>query len=400
MARVRRTRYLLLYLDDQPFLDVALLLRGVAHAAPTPRLRAISLLTGGAAPLWRDDLDLIMSIPLEDWVEEPDGAGGRARELARAGALLSDADEPLLAELRKRDEALADVGWNLYGALYHLLTRWSSVDLRQGGSAEIDPPSAELVRDFFRLQGPPPAALRPVASGAVELPVVETSGPLHELLGRRRTTRSFDRSGPLPLEELAVVLDTVFGVRGYARVLGQVLTLKRTSPSGGGLHPVEAYPLVRAVEGVDPGLYRYSAHDHALELVEALSRDDAGALVGDFVCGQTFLAGAHVHVVLAARFERAFWKYRRQQRGYALMLMDAAHLSQTLYLVATDRGLGAYVTASVNGADIDRRLGLDGIHEGTLAVCGFGKPAGEPSPFDPAFTPYLARRTDFGDSDA
>ena len=72
--------------------------------------------------------------------------------------------------------------------------------------------------------------------------------------------------------------------------------------------------------------------------------------------------------------------------------MDAAHLSQTLYLVAAERGLGAYITAAVNNADIDAALGLDGVHEGTLAVCGFGKAAAEPSPFDPAFKPFMPAR--------
>jgi nitroreductase len=78
------------------------------------------------------------------------------------------------------------------------------------------------------------------------------------------------------------------------------------------------------------------------------------------------------------------------------MLMDAAHLSQTLYLVATERGLGAYVTAAVNGADVDARLGLDGVREGVLAVCGLGVPAATPSPFDAPFKPYVPRETNLG----
>ena len=91
--------------------------------------------------------------------------------------------------------------------------------------------------------------------------------------------------------------------------------------------------------------------------------------------------------MLAARFERAFWKYRNHQKALAAVLMDAAHLSQTLYLVCTELGLGAFVTAAVNNADIDEHLGLDGYGDGTVAVCGFGIPAAERSPFDPVFEP-------------
>ena len=76
--------------------------------------------------------------------------------------------------------------------------------------------------------------------------------------------------------------------------------------------------------------------------------------------------------------------------------MDAAHLSQTLYLVAAERGLGSFITAAVNNADIDVALDLDGVHEGAIAVCGFGKPADQPSPFDPAFVPFVPRETEFG----
>ena len=69
-------------------------------------------------------------------------------------------------------------------------------------------------------------------------------------------------------------------------------------------------------------------------------------------------------------------------------------MSQTLYLVATELGLGAFVTAAVNNADIDERLGIDGYREGSLAVCGFGRPAAERSPFDPEFLPFVPRGPD------
>ena len=74
--------------------------------------------------------------------------------------------------------------------------------------------------------------------------------------------------------------------------------------------------------------------------------------------------------------------------------MDAAHLSQTLYLVATELGLGAFVTAAVNNGDIDDRLGIDGYREGALAICGFGRPAAELSPIDPEFVPFVPRAPD------
>ena len=35
--------------------------------------------------------------------------------------------------------------------------------------------------------------------------------------------------------------------------MGQVNTLKRTSPSAGGFHPIQAYPVITGVDELDPG---------------------------------------------------------------------------------------------------------------------------------------------------
>jgi putative peptide maturation dehydrogenase len=380
MARVRRPHFLCFTCDDEPFVDISRLLEGEVEAATLRQLYALSLLTGREVALTRNDLDLVLSTPADDWREIEDEAVGRLTEL---GVLVAEDD----AELRARDDRLRESQWNVFGAVYYFLTRWSGVDLRrlsgQDPTGELLPPTGEVIRDFLDTFGKPPEAFRPMQGELRELPRAERSGQLYETLLARKTTRSFDTETPLSQEELGTVLHYVFGYQGYAPLFGEVMTLKRTSPSGGGLHPVDAYPLVLNVDGVEPGLYRYDPHAHALEPLGPVTRDEATS----FVCGQSYFSAAHVLIALSARFERAFWKYREHPRGLAAMFMDAAHLSQTLYLVCTEMGLGAFVTAAVNNADLDARLGLDGLDEGTLAVCGFGRPSPEPSPFDPVFEP-------------
>jgi putative peptide maturation dehydrogenase len=397
MARVKRPVFLFFTCQDHPFLDIEQLLRGVVEPSSLRRVYGLSAAVGGAAPLTGEELQLILSLPSDDWTESEDGA---LDELANRGLVLRDGDDPVDTERRRRDELLADTGWNPYAALFHFLTRWQGIDLRAsapGGEAveELPPLRREDLEQFLADRGPPPPAFHPrAASGAVtELPLVERNGGIFELLPRRRTTRAFDAEHPLTIENLSVVLRSVFGVHGSATALPGVVTLKRTSPSGGGLHPVEAYLLVANVEGLQPGLYRYLTESHALELIEAVgSPGEAHRLGTTFMCGQTYFGSAHVLVVMAARFERNHWKYNAHDKAYPAMLMDAAHLSQTLYLVAAEMGLGAFVTAAINGVDIDERLGLDGYREGSLAICGFGHPAAEPSPFDPTFVPYVPSR--------
>jgi SagB-type dehydrogenase family enzyme len=191
----------------------------------------------------------------------------------------------------------------------------------------------------------------------------------------------------MSLEDFDTVLTYVFGCHGFTRTAADVVCIKRTSPSGGGLHPIEVYPIVTHVEALDPGIYHYNGRDHSLSPVEPLSSDAARQAATEFMCGQSYFGTAHVSFVLTARFYRNHWKYRRHQKAYAGMLMDAAHLSQTLYLVSADLGLGAYVTIAINARDIERRLGLDGVNEGVLAMLGCGNRRPELSPLEPRFSP-------------
>jgi putative peptide maturation dehydrogenase len=400
MARLRRTRYLFFTCQDETFVDIPALLSGTARLAPHRVTYAISILCGEEYPITRDELDCVVSVPSDRWMDDGGMDPSMVDRLAHLGILLSDADDASLAELVRRDDELEAGQWNLYGALLHFLTKWRDVDLGTGiaDEADVDELPANIydaIDDFVAQHGPAPAAFhsldRPRA--VHELPVIERAGGLYEALEKRKTTRRFDRGAPLALGDLATVLYYVFGCHGYAGMAGDGLMLKRTSPSGGGLHPIEAYPLVADVDGLAPGLYHYNARDHSLELVAELGAEAAGELAAQFVCGQRYFASAHVLFVMTARFYRSFWKYRRHQRAYSVLLMDAAHLSQTLYLVAAELGLGAFVTAAVNGANIEEQLGIDGWTEGVLAVSGCGRPAGLRSPFEPDFAPYVPRET-------
>jgi nitroreductase len=69
-----------------------------------------------------------------------------------------------------------------------------------------------------------------------------------------------------------------------------------------------------------------------------------------------------------------------------VIALEAGHLSQNLYLAATDAGLGAFITGAINEVFLEQAFGLDPVCEGALAVCGFGWRAEEmvTTEFDPA----------------
>jgi putative peptide maturation dehydrogenase len=165
-----------------------------------------------------------------------------------------------------------------------------------------------------------------------------------------------------------------------------VQLLKKGVPSAGGLHAVEAYLLIQRVEGIPAGLYHYQPIAHALEPVRELDASEAASLARRFVAAQAYYAGAPLQIALVARFERNFWKYRNHAKAYRAVILDAGHLSQALYLAATELDLGAFITAAINEVEIEQAFGLEPMTEGPLAVCGFGVRAQERETveFDPA----------------
>ncbi len=386
VPRVRRRAWLLFFCHDGTTLDIEQLLSGTLASAPLSRLYAVSPTSGTERPITRGELDVLLAVSSIEWADTDEFDSEVVGALVESDLLVTDEREDF-------DERLRDSGWNLYAAVYHFLTRWRGKDVRDG-EGDVVPTNEEGIREFLQLRGSPPPAFRKAdaPTAVVDLPLLEPDGRLYSALAERRTTRAFDQSQPLSLSELGLVLHQVFGCHGSASAAGkEIVTLKRTSPSAGGMHPIEAFPVLANVADVDPGIYHYDAERHALELLEPLERTAATSLATQFVCGQTYFGSAHAVFLLAARFVRSNWKYARHQKAYASVLLDAGHLSQTLYLVATDRGLGAFVTGVINNAEIDERLGLDGIDEGVVAACGLGVPGGR-SPFDPVFEPYSPNR--------
>jgi len=283
-----------------------------------------------------------------------------------AKGLLVAEDDALAVAVEDR---VRNSHWWAPAAAMHYASRWQGIAAPEGARTSGPRPLSEL---YQSLGPPPPHTFERVSPEMRKaLPVVPDTD-FDALLDRRTTCRNFDTTRPLPLPAFAQLLRRVFGARGTAVVPPDVTVMKRTSPSGGGLHPTEAYLLVQHVEGVERGLYRYHPVAHALEPLRSLTQEDAAELALRMVAGQEYFSDAHALVAMASRFPRSLWKYRNHTKAYRAAVLDVGHLSQTLYLCATEQGLAAYVTAAINEVDIEDAFSLDPLEQSPLTVSGFG----------------------------
>jgi putative peptide maturation dehydrogenase len=341
-----------------------------------------------------------------DWIERAEldaRFGGDAVDaLLATGLLLAEAGDA--AARAQADSDYRAQGWHPAAAVAHMATRWEGVDGPKG-MAEADVDTNE---GLLRQHGLPPPPVLPSRAPDRELalPRIERDG-FDALLDTRTTCRNYDREAVVPLAAFSQLMARAFGARGIGRPAPGFEVYKRTSPSGGSLHPTECLLIVQRVDGIAPGLYRYRIESHALEPVapaiappqpgdagtrllgdaapRAWTADELQAFARIAVAGQDFFADAAVLCILAPRFHRNFWKYRNHAKAYRVCVLDVGHLSQTLQLCATQAGLGPFVTGAINEVDLERAFGMTAHAQSPLVVCGFGPRAATlvKSEFDP-----------------
>jgi SagB-type dehydrogenase family enzyme len=231
---------------------------------------------------------------------------------------------------------------------------------------------------------PPLPAVRPPWPGdKIDLQTLaaasaEPPSPGARLLRERHSVRSFDDERPITLGELARFLDAT------ARVISQwdshgelgddgpaIEFSTRPYPSAGASYGLELYLAVDKCEGLARGFYHYDAGAHALTTIGARTQD-VDALLGGAAFAMGAPAVAQILIVIAARFGRVSWKY--SALAYALILKDVGVLTQSLYLMATDMGLGGCAVGSINIDLFARMTGIEFHVEGPVGLFALGRP--------------------------
>jgi SagB-type dehydrogenase family enzyme len=235
---------------------------------------------------------------------------------------------------------------------------------------------------FAGIRPPLPAVRPPWPGQKIDLGELSAAhaaavSPFAKLLRDRHSIRSFDDRSPITLAELAHFLD------GTARVLSRwksraevgargplVEYAARAYPSAGADYELELYLAVDRCEGLARGFYHYDAGGHALAPIDARTPELDALLKGAELAMGAY-AAPQILITIAARFGRISWKY--SSIAYALILKDVGVLTQTLYLMATDMGLGGCAIGTANIDLFAKMTGIDFHIEGPVGQFAIGR---------------------------
>lgn len=319
-------------------------------------------------------------------------------ELLKVGALINRTDEtsgsahaPSLAFLADRDRRANEAWWDPSAyCFYQLLTQEGQAAPTACLSYQQALSEAHTRADEYvgRVGKPPPTFYSHTkkkhpshsASNSDSVVRLESNAlswresPLGEVLGERRTNRVVDPTQTVSIQELAALLEAAFAPTGSVSLGKSLRVLRKTSPSGGSLHPIEAFVSAPSVDSLPAGTYHYSQNSHQLCCLEEIAEEKLRILNRRIANQQDFAANCAFLIILVARFARHFWKYRDSPKALSVIFTDAGHLSQTLYLSAAQLDLACAYSGAINHRAAADLLNLDQVSLGTLAIWGCGKP--------------------------
>lgn len=290
--------------------------------------------------------------------------------------------EEAMAKLKPAGEAAArQMEIKLSRALDRLPALVKRMEAATRKAAKRIAKNRELVRAHFNVleriisdqqKGLPRGDLqKPVPAGAelVDLPTPDSVKPnvpnISECIAKRQSRRKFT-SEPISLGELSYLLWATQGVR---KVLGGGKSALRNVPSGGNMHPLETYVAINRVENLRPGLYRYLPMEHKLVFLFTI-KNQAKALAKASL-GQDFVGDCAATFIWSALPYRSEWRYTIE--AAKLVLLDAGHVCQNLYLACEALGLGTCAIGAYDQRKFDKLCKLDGVDEMVVYAAPVGK---------------------------
>ena len=297
-------------------------------------------------------------------------------------------NNPFLADLLENDViketpyAVTPWGWDQLSRIFHRGTQ-NVPELQEKRSKQ------EMIQDFIGFSDgyaqkkatqtkESKQSLKTLKLSKVD-PFLETLS-FPDTLKKRLTSRHFSGE-EVSEKELSTVLYYTFGeihdkwegVDDSVELVG----VRKSSPSAGGIHSVKAYVTVFNVEGVESGLYLYDTKAHSLDLIH--KKVDFETLI-PLMADQFYMEGLAFGAFLVSDLDQVWAKYLHS-RAYREIFLDAGHLSQTFQLTATALSLNTWLSGYFRDDDLMEFLRIQGGNKVPILFVGVGK--GERTPLHP-----------------
>ncbi len=171
---------------------------------------------------------------------------------------------------------------------------------------------------------------------------------------------------PLSILELSYLLWCSQGVKS---IRGKAYASIRTVPCGGARHEFECYLAIHKVTGLKDGLYHYLPQFHAIEYLKEV--ENLPDFISRSLGGQSWANKANVVFYYSYVAYRSEWRYGIY--SHRVVLIDAGHITENVYLSATSINLGACALGYIDEEVLDEAFELDGQEEFMFYACPVGK---------------------------
>lgn len=295
-----------------------------------------------------------------DVADSPSWRAGLTR-LVRAANLLLDVESDG-STVEDRDPVHRS--WEFADLLLHMRSRSPRRDRPSGGTFPW--------RGIF---DPLPALKPSMSDDRIRLasPRQPTQASHDAVVDGRRSLRS-QADAPMSAESLGHFLwRSARAVDRDDEALGRPYpVVHRIYPGGGACYPLEVYLVIRACDGIAPGLYHYAVADHCLERL-GLADNECEELSAQYAWMMPERALTQVLCIICARFLRTAWKY--QSIAYALTLKEVGVLYESMYLAASAGGLAACAVGTGVGPRFSALIGADPLAESPVGEFIVGRHA-------------------------
>lgn len=183
-------------------------------------------------------------------------------------------------------------------------------------------------------------------------------------MANRKSRRNYTALS-LTIDDLSFLLWATQGIRKP----GGMNPSLRIVPSAGARHSFETYLFIMRVNDVEKGLYRYLPLEHELLFVAEIENMEDRLSSACF--GQRFAAKGAVTFVWTTLPYRMEWRYFLS--AHRVILIDAGHVCQNLYLACEAIGAGTCAIGAYDQEALDNLLGVDGVDEFAVYMAPVGK---------------------------